>query len=82
MRLNVDTMPIHLFGHVSIYLNGEPATFGCVIADDHFGVIKRHKVENGQFVLNKARTRTVQEYAFGDVIICDHWQMESRKILK
>ena len=82
MRLNIDTMPRHLYGHVSVYLNGEPVTYGCLIADDHFGVIKRYKLEDGQFVVNKARTDVAREYAFGEVIICDHWQMESRKILK
>jgi len=82
MRLNVDNMPKHLFGNVSVYLNGRPVTFGCLIADDHFGVVKRFQIEDGHFVVNKARTQVLCYYAFGEVIICDHWQMESRKILK
>lgn len=80
MRLYANTMDRSLHGAVSVYLNGNFINCGCIMADDHWGLVKCYKIENGSFVWDNRRNDLKKQYLYGDVIICNHWLMESRRI--
>lgn len=80
MRLSVNNMPRHMVGNVTVYLNGERLE-RAILVDDHWGLVKRYKTVDGKFIWDAKRRDLLQEYVVGEVLIVNHWEIESRKIL-
>lgn len=80
MRVDCNNLPDHLHNNITVYVDGVNETFGCVMADDRFNIVKRYVVEDGSFVIDHKKQRVKTEFKRGDVTICNNWEMESRKI--
>lgn len=79
MRVDTRIVPVQYLGHIDVYLNGEKQAFA-VTADDKLGTVQTAIRDNNGFVFDRERGRVSTEWKRGHVVICNHWEMDSRKI--